>query len=87
MSLPLLGILMVLAPSVASMGYVFAYRGKTRFASLTEYMKKGWPLFAPFSCLLYAFAPPANAGGANSTSLGTAILTHRPKSCALRFIQ
>lgn len=57
MSIPFWGILLVLVFSVASMAYVFAYRGRTRFASLTEYMKKGWPIFAPFNCLLYLFTP------------------------------
>ena len=36
-----------------SMGYVYALRGRERFASLTEYLRKGWPLFAPLNCALY----------------------------------
>jgi len=44
----------VLLGSLASMGYVYQLRGKTRFASLSEYLRKGWPIFAPLNCFLYA---------------------------------
>lgn len=59
MQLPLVGISFAILFSVASMAYVYGYRGQTRFANLTEYMKKGWPLFAPLNCLLYMFTPSA----------------------------
>lgn len=36
-----------------SMAYVYAWRGQARFASFTEYLRKGWPLFAPLNCALY----------------------------------
>lgn len=57
MSISLFGILPVLVFSVAPMVYVFASRGQTRSANLTEYMKKGWQIFAPFNCLLHMFTP------------------------------
>ena len=44
----------VLAFSLASMGYVYRVRGTVRFANLSEYLRKGWPIFAPLNCLLYA---------------------------------
>jgi beta-hydroxylase len=44
---------LIVAVYVLSMGYVFALRGNERFASLTEYLRKGWPLFAPLNCALY----------------------------------
>lgn len=43
----------VAAIYVLSMAYVYALRGQERFASLTEYLRKGWPLFAPLNCALY----------------------------------
>lgn len=39
--------------SVASMTYVYAFRGNYRHTSLKEYMRKCWPIFAPLNCLLY----------------------------------
>ncbi len=43
----------VLAIYAVSMAYVYRWRGESRFASLTEYLRKGWPLFAPLNCALY----------------------------------
>jgi len=43
---------------VCSMTYVYRYRGTLRYASLREYMRKAWPVFAPFNCLLYIFTKP-----------------------------
>ncbi|HAU67072.1 MAG TPA: aspartyl/asparaginyl beta-hydroxylase domain-containing protein [Gammaproteobacteria bacterium] len=40
---------------VASLTYVYAYRGQARYASFGEYLRKGWPIFTPFNCLLYLF--------------------------------
>ncbi len=44
----------VLAFSLACMGYVYRLRGNVRFAGVSEYLRKGWPVFAPLNCLLYA---------------------------------
>lgn len=41
--------------SILSMLYVFAIRGQVRYASFTEYVRKGWPIFTPFNCVLYFF--------------------------------
>lgn len=41
--------------SLGSIAYVFKYRGRERFAGFGEYVRKGWPIFAPFNCMLYAF--------------------------------
>ncbi|HEX7048248.1 MAG TPA: aspartyl/asparaginyl beta-hydroxylase domain-containing protein [Gammaproteobacteria bacterium] len=38
---------------IASITYVYAFRGNYRSVSLREYMRKCWPMFAPFNCLLY----------------------------------
>jgi len=43
---------------ISSMAYVFAYRGQARYTGLTEYLRKGWPMFTPFNCLLYLFTKP-----------------------------
>lgn len=40
---------------VGSLIYVYRFRGKARFESFGEYLRKGWPIFAPFNCLLYMF--------------------------------
>lgn len=45
----------ILLFSFASMTYVYLYRGQARFADLTEYLRKGWPIFTPLNCLLYLF--------------------------------
>lgn len=55
MNLVVLGALIVTAFVLGSLSYVYAYRGEARFDSLTEYLRKGWPLFAPLNCLLYSF--------------------------------
>ncbi len=41
--------------SLASMAYVFKFRGQARFEDFSEYLRKGWPIFTPLNCLLYLF--------------------------------
>lgn len=36
-----------------SLIYVYKYRGQARFSSAVEYLRKGWPIFAPLNVLLY----------------------------------
>lgn len=43
---------------VGSMGYVYAFRGQARYESISEYLRKGWPIFTPFNCILYLFTRP-----------------------------
>lgn len=38
-----------------SMVYVYNFRGQTRYDSVGEYIRKGWPMFTPPNCLLYLF--------------------------------
>jgi len=38
-----------------SMQYAYRYRGNTRYEDFGEYIRKGWPIFTPFNCLLYIF--------------------------------
>lgn len=38
-----------------SVVYVYRFRGNVRYANFKEYVRKGWPVFAPLNCLLYAF--------------------------------
>lgn len=40
---------------IGSMAYAYAYRGQARWAGFGEYVRKGWPIFTPFNCLLYIF--------------------------------
>jgi len=37
--------------------YVCFFRGQVRFENVSEYLRKGWPIFAPFNCLLYFMTP------------------------------
>ncbi len=39
----------------ASLVYVFRYRGALRYDGVREYIRHGWPIFAPLNCLLYLF--------------------------------
>ena len=38
-----------------SLTYAYAFRGQARWAGFGEYVRKGWPIFTPFNCLLYLF--------------------------------
>ncbi|MFT5258996.1 MAG: beta-hydroxylase [Saprospiraceae bacterium] len=40
---------------IASMTYVYKIRGSARYVNVAEYLRKGWPIFTPFNCLLYLF--------------------------------
>ena len=42
---------------IGSMVYAYRYRGVTRYENVSEYLRKGWPVFTPFNCLLYLFTP------------------------------
>ncbi|TBR38263.1 aspartyl/asparaginyl beta-hydroxylase domain-containing protein [Marinomonas agarivorans] len=55
MSLPIILLAIVLF-CIASMLYVYSIRGSIRYVSWTEYVRKGWPIFAPLNCLLYLFS-------------------------------
>lgn len=44
---------LLVAFALASMTYVYAFRGNYRHAGLSEYLRKCWPMFAPLNCLLY----------------------------------
>jgi len=50
-----IGLGVILAFIGVSLIYVYAYRGEARYASLREYLRKGWPVFSPLNCLLYLF--------------------------------
>lgn len=42
--------------------YVYRLRGNARYRSFSQYLRKSWPVFAPFNALLYLFTrPPARA--------------------------
>ncbi|MFI0849115.1 aspartyl/asparaginyl beta-hydroxylase domain-containing protein [Mesorhizobium sp. IMUNJ 23232] len=38
--------------------YVYRFRGEARYESLTEYFRKGWPIFSPLNCVLYMTTLP-----------------------------
>lgn len=50
--------LIVVGFCIGSMWYAYAHRGQARWAGFGEYVRKGWPLFTPFNCLLYLFTKP-----------------------------
>ena len=54
MYLPLI-LLAIVAFSLGSMVYVYSSRGNARYTSISEYLRKGWPIFTPLNCLLYLF--------------------------------
>ena len=41
---------------IASLAYVYRFRGEQRFTGPIEYLRKGWPIFAPLNVLLYGFS-------------------------------
>jgi len=43
---------------LGSMYYVYRLRGTVRYAGVREYVRKGWPIFTPLNCLLYAGTEP-----------------------------
>lgn len=43
----------LLAYIAASITYVYRFRGQQRYAGLSQYLRKSWPVFAPLNCLLY----------------------------------
>lgn len=45
----------IVAFCIGSMAYVYAIRGNARYTGVSEYIRKGWPIFTPFNCVLYLF--------------------------------
>ena len=58
MMLVVSGLMLTLVFVLGSLTYVYLYRGNVRYASFGEYVKKGWPIFTPFNCLLFMFTRP-----------------------------
>jgi len=46
-------IALFVASYAASILYIYRFRGTERYSHFGEYIRKGWPIFAPFNCLLY----------------------------------
>jgi beta-hydroxylase len=40
---------------IGSLVYIYRFRGKARWNDVSEYARKGWPIFAVLNCLLYLF--------------------------------
>lgn len=51
-----IGMLIIILFSSASLAYAYKFRGEVRWESFGEYLRKGWPIFTPFNCLLYLFS-------------------------------
>jgi beta-hydroxylase len=51
--------LVLLGYALCAVAYVFRWRGTTRYASLSQYLRKRWPSFAPLSCLMYLGTRPS----------------------------
>lgn len=39
--------------SAASIAYVYRWRGRARYSSFSQYLRKSWPIFAPLNCVMY----------------------------------
>lgn len=46
---------------LASIVYVYRFRGEARYENLREYFRKGWPIFSPLNCALYMTTRPRGA--------------------------
>lgn len=59
MNFPLSILLSILLTSyvMGSIYYVYQVRGRVRYSSLRQYLRKSWPIFAPLNCILYAATP------------------------------
>ncbi len=55
--MPMIAMSLVIVFIICSMLYVCYFRGAARFENTSEYLRKGWPIFAPFNCLLYILTP------------------------------
>jgi beta-hydroxylase len=55
-------LIVMVALVAASMLYVYRFRGEARYDSLTQYFRKGWPIFSPFNCALYMTTRPRGSG-------------------------
>jgi beta-hydroxylase len=53
MSFSILATILIAAYVAASVLYVYRWRGYARYPSFSQYLRKSWPVFAPFNCLLY----------------------------------
>ncbi len=62
-------VLGILAFYFISMAYVYFYRGQARYANVSEYLRKGWPIFTPFNCMLYMFTKKRAKGAIMDTNL------------------
>jgi beta-hydroxylase len=51
------GTAVIILACLAASTWVFACRGRVRFRTLREYLRKGWPIMALPNCLLYACTP------------------------------
>lgn len=54
----LIAALVLSASLLGAMTYVYRFRGEARYDSLTQYLRKGWPIFSPLNCLLYLCTAP-----------------------------
>ena len=48
--------------ALGSMAYVYTLRGNVQYDTLRQYLRKGWPIFAPINCLLYLASRPRARG-------------------------
>jgi beta-hydroxylase len=48
-----LTIAVLMAYAAGCLLYVYRWRGQTRYATLKQFLRKSWPIFAPLNCVLY----------------------------------
>src|SRR5690606_39176482 len=49
------GHVVLVAVALGSLFYAYKYRVQARWEGVSEYLRKGWPVFTPLNCLLYVF--------------------------------
>jgi beta-hydroxylase len=67
MSFSLVALAALALYSLGSAAYVYRWRGRTRWAGLTQYLRKAWPIFAPLNCVLYMTTRPWARGPVAAT--------------------
>ncbi|MFG6441038.1 aspartyl/asparaginyl beta-hydroxylase domain-containing protein [Roseateles sp. LKC17W] len=58
MSLSLLALAGLVVYAAGCIAYVYRWRGRLRYASFTQYLRKSRPVFAPLNCLMYMATKP-----------------------------
>ena len=53
MNLSIIVIIGFIIYSISAIVYVYHWRGAIRYDTFSQFLRKSWPIFAPFNCILY----------------------------------